>query len=237
MAKEAYYFSHDSNARNDEKILALLIKHKWEGYGLYWAIIEKLRESTCYKLSIDYNLLAYDLRTSNEIIKSIVTGFGLFTIDENEGKFWSNRLLRSMEQKSEKAKKAAEKRWNNADAMQVHSKRNASGMQNDAIKVKESKVKKNSIRDGKKLPSSPKPDLDNRQKEFYKELIPFVGIYGKDMIREFYDYWREPNKSKTLMRCEQQKTWDLKLRLDRWNRQPFNSNQTPDTSGKKEMVI
>lgn len=145
--KEAYYFSHDSNARTDEKIVALLMKHKWEGYGLYWALIEKLRESTCYKLSTNFNVLAYDLRTNNELIKSIVTGFGLFTIDESEGKFWSNRLLRSMKKKSERAKKAAEIRWNDANAMQVHTKCNASAMQNDAIKVKESKLKKSKVND------------------------------------------------------------------------------------------
>jgi len=36
MKKEAYYFSHDSNARQDEKIIKLRMKLGWEGYGLYW---------------------------------------------------------------------------------------------------------------------------------------------------------------------------------------------------------
>ena len=27
------YFPHDSDARSDDKIIALRIKHKWEGYG------------------------------------------------------------------------------------------------------------------------------------------------------------------------------------------------------------
>jgi len=40
MKKEAYYFSLDSNARDDPKILQLRMEMGWEGYGLFWAIIE-----------------------------------------------------------------------------------------------------------------------------------------------------------------------------------------------------
>ena len=43
--KDAYYFSHDSNARNDEKILMLRAEHGMEGYGIYWALIEMMFES------------------------------------------------------------------------------------------------------------------------------------------------------------------------------------------------
>lgn len=52
MSKEAYYFSHDTNARNDPKILALRDNWGVEGYGIYWVLIEMLRESNDYKLPI-----------------------------------------------------------------------------------------------------------------------------------------------------------------------------------------
>jgi hypothetical protein len=38
------------------------------------------------------------------------------------------------------------------------------------------------------------------------------------MIRKFFDYWREPNISRSKMKFELQKTWDLKLRLNTWER-------------------
>jgi len=146
MAKDRYYFSHDSNARCDEKILALRIKHDWKGYGLYWAIIEKMRENTDYRCVKDYNLIAFDLRVDAGIIKSIVEEFGLFVFTEDGKYFYSKRLINSMElveQKSLKAKESAEKRWkkennscdSNANAMPTHTERNAN-------KVKESKVNK-----------------------------------------------------------------------------------------------
>ena len=146
------YFSHDSNARSDDKILALRMKHKWEGYGLYWALIEKLRDATCYKLPADYNVLAYDLRSDASIIKSIINDFGLFSFTDNGECFYSESLLRRMEVKddiSASRKESALKRWrkeqpqggNDANALQSQCKSNASAMQNDAkkSKVKESK--------------------------------------------------------------------------------------------------
>lgn len=55
-----------------------------------------------------------------------------------------------------------------------------------------------------------------RKEKFYASLVPFVDKYGKDMIREFFDYWSEMNRSKTKMRFEQQATWELALRLKTW---------------------
>ena len=60
-------------------------------------------------------------------------------------------------------------------------------------------------------------DTEKRRKEFYKSLIPYVQTYGKEMVREFYDYWSEGNKSGSKMRYEQEPTWDLARRLARWS--------------------
>jgi len=109
-----HYFSHDANARHNEKIIALRMKYDWKGYGLYWAIIEKLREGKCYKLSMDYNIIAYDLRCDSAEIKSIIEDFGLFAFTENGECFYSESLCERMaikEVKSEKARIAANKKW------------------------------------------------------------------------------------------------------------------------------
>ena len=57
---------------------------------------------------------------------------------------------------------------------------------------------------------------EKRKEKFYQELVPYVAIYGKDMVRKFYDYWSEPNKSMTKMRYELERTWDTKRRLNTW---------------------
>lgn len=147
MTKEAFYFSHDSNARQDEKIIALRMRLGWEGYGIYWAIVEKLREASEYKLSTDYNVISFDLRIDSKVIKAIVEDFELFVFSEDGKLFWSDRMMRNMEQKEEKSKKArdsANKRWlksdsfndGNANVMRTHNEGNA---------IKESKVNESKV--------------------------------------------------------------------------------------------
>ena len=59
-------------------------------------------------------------------------------------------------------------------------------------------------------------ETKQRAQEFYYSLAPYVAAYGKEMIRDFYDYWSETNKSRTKMRWETEKTWVVELRLKRW---------------------
>lgn len=65
-------------------------------------------------------------------------------------------------------------------------------------------------------PKSSKNLLAKRQKEFFDDMVPFVEEYGREMVRAFYDYWSEPNKSRTKMKWELERTWDLNLRLKKW---------------------
>ncbi|OJV40853.1 MAG: hypothetical protein BGO29_14900 [Bacteroidales bacterium 36-12] len=117
MKKEAYYFPHDCNARNDEKILAIRMRYGAEGYGVYFMIIERLRESSNYIHVKDYNTIAFDLRVSSGLIKSIIEDFGLFAFTDDGKCFYSESLLARMKpldnlrtQRQEAGKKSAEKR-------------------------------------------------------------------------------------------------------------------------------
>lgn len=119
--KDAYYFTHDSNARNDIKMVKLRRKHGLSGIGCYWCIIEVLREQAGYKMllsSIDD--IAFDLGADPPLLNDVIKSFGLFQINNDE--FCSERLIRSMEtynetkQKFSKAGKAgAAKRWGASD--------------------------------------------------------------------------------------------------------------------------
>lgn len=111
--KDTYYFSHDFNAHNDPKILKMLFKNGWEYYGLYWAVVEKLAQETgTFKLSRDYETLAYFLHVDEQKVRSLVEDFDLFETDESH--FWSKRLIEHFkirENKSNNAKDAARSRW------------------------------------------------------------------------------------------------------------------------------
>ena len=92
------YFPHDSNARNSEKLLELRMQHGAAGYGVYFMLIERLREAADYSCVVNYNSIAFDLRVSAELIKSVLRDFRLFAFfqtDEGE-RFYSESLRQRM---------------------------------------------------------------------------------------------------------------------------------------------
>jgi hypothetical protein len=89
---------------------------------------------------------------------------------------------------------------------------------------------------GADAPDLKKIELEKKQKEFGKSLIPHVNVYGKEMIREFFDYWSEPNKSVTKMKWQLEETWDLKKRLDRWQRNEDKFNKNGSSKKDKPVV-
>lgn len=66
--------------------------------------------------------------------------------------------------------------------------------------------------------------INTRKLKFAHTLEIYINEFGKDMIREFYNYWSEPNKSNTKFKQELQKTWDTKMRLTKWKNNNFNNN-------------
>jgi hypothetical protein len=147
------YFSHDTFAREDEKLQNLIITKGYEGLGVYWCIIEMLYESNGY-LENSYERIAYALRTHKDLVKTIIEDFNLFNLNETHNKITSksvNERIKRILSKSEKAKKSAMVRWNkkmiikdnkdDANALPTHSERNASS---NAIKL--NKIKLNKIK-------------------------------------------------------------------------------------------
>lgn len=69
-------------------------------------------------------------------------------------------------------------------------------------------------------------NIDSRKLKFAHSLKVFIDEFGKETIREFYDYWSEPNKSNTKFKQELQRTWDTKMRLTKWKSNNFNNKKT-----------
>ena len=83
----------------------------------------------------------------------------------------------------------------------------------------------------KKISLTLTENLEKRNKSFYESLVPYIETYGKEMIRGFYDYWSEPNRSCTKMRFELERTWDVKRRLNTWsNRAKIIPRHTANSS-------
>lgn len=83
------------------------------GYGIFWSIVEDLYNNS-NQLMLDYEGIAYDLRSEIDIIKSIINDFDLFMIDDNMfgSKSIENRIQERSE-KSTKARSSALSKWGN----------------------------------------------------------------------------------------------------------------------------
>ena len=204
------YFPHDSNARNDIKLIKVRAKYGYQGFGIYFAIIELLFSENNRLCIEDYKTLAFGLQCDKDILKDIITNFDLFIIEDNC--FYSKRLndtIQQIQSKSTKASLNAKKRWSNdANAMQTQCNGNANAMLLNKSKVNKSKVNK----------------IKERIVAF-KNAIQELDVDSKTK-KDFFEFWSELNKSETKMRFELEKTWNLKRRVSRWINSKFNKKET-----------
>jgi hypothetical protein len=151
--KDAYYFSHDSNAKDDPKCVLLIEQLGLEGYGIFWVLIETLRDQPEYKYPLALiPALARRYNTTAEKMKTVVGSYGLFQI-ENDEFFFSESLDRRMEKRSafrESQREKALKRWNNAGALPEQSQGIA-----DHMPVKERKGKEKKVKDKESIEKAP----------------------------------------------------------------------------------
>ena len=131
MAKDVYYFSHDVNASNDPKIVAMESEFGVVSYAWWWKLIEKLASSEDYRLPFKkYTFIALDKelgilneneRPLNEnertffcsnksflFVNSLICDFELLECDDEY--FWSPSLIRRQEERRSKFEKKQEQR-------------------------------------------------------------------------------------------------------------------------------
>lgn len=151
MTKDAYYFPHFYNARHDRKIRRVRKELGPEGYGLYFMLLEVLREQTDFSYPLDdIDLLADEFGSSEQKVRTVISNYDLFMVTDKQF-FFSQTMINHLQpylEKSQRAKLAAEKRWSNhrkaigkdANALPEHSKCNAD---QNAIRREEIIIDKN----------------------------------------------------------------------------------------------
>jgi len=101
--KDSYWFRHDSNASRDLKLMKIRIIYDFWGLGIYWSIVEFLREQSNYKYEYSENNMQIlcDIIGCKDLIKfnnfiSDSLKIGLFTVDK-KNLFYTNSLIIRME--------------------------------------------------------------------------------------------------------------------------------------------
>lgn len=201
------YFNHDSVARLDIRVIKLRSKLGYEGYGVFWAVLELLFTEENKLCIDDYDSLAFGLQCNSDVLKQVIEDFDLFVVED--GCFYSRRLNNHIEEINNKSKKAKEninKRWNNTNVIRPNNQRNTSI---SISKSKEDKIK----------------SIENRILDFKKSIQSIEGISDEDK-ENFFLYWTEKNKSGSKFRAEMERTFSIPLRLKRWSSNNFNKQKS-----------
>ena len=221
--KDAYYFPHDANAQNDPNIIKLLYKHSWAGYGLYWSIIEKLRNEPDYTMETDYDMIAYALRVDADKIKSIIEDFNLFIIEK--GYFYSESLKRRMSRLDAiKEKRAYAGKMSGISRNQTKSEQPSNNSATGVEQVLNSK-EKHSKKQHIKLNKIKEKNITIRENNFRELVNSFSGKYAPKLLTAFADHWTEPSQGGLKMKCEMEKTFEIGRRLSTWSRNDFEGFQ------------
>jgi hypothetical protein len=218
MEKEAFYFPHFCNARHDRKIRRLRKELGVEGYGIYFMLLETLREQQdlMYPLE-DIDLLAEEFGVSEAKVRVAICNYELFEVDE-EQKFFSPKMLvylepyfRMKEQRKIAGKASAEKRM----------------LSDRSTTVQQSKVKERKVNEIKEKES--KEDIMLIIDKSIKAFRAYHECRREELGSEFnnfMDYWTEPNLKNGKLRWEMEKFFDISRRIKTWmtNNSKFKNN-------------
>lgn len=100
--------------------------------------------------------------------------------------------------------------------------------------IKKPKKKEEIVIDRTKL----EQQIKEKRLKFYEDCKPYLAKYPKEMLRAFYNYWTELNKSGTKMRYELQQTFELSRRLATWaNNDKTIPKTIADNVSYKELLF
>lgn len=215
MKKDCYYFTHDSNAKDDPKCVLMIEQLGMEGYGIYWMLVETLRDQPDYTYPVaNIPALARRYNTSAEKVRTVVYNYALFTVKDDRI-FFSESLNRRMKLFNDKRLKRSEagrlgmaRRWCDNNVITPLLQKDNTDI---TIKVKESKVKesiervKGDCKGEESSPESPdaieptsadKPRRGTTKRTAFVAPSPetikdyFLTIGGTDTdAKSFYDYY------------------------------------------------
>lgn len=112
------YIPHPSNCRVSSALLTLRIEEGAAGYGIYWMVLELLRDAPSFKYSRSEKAIAFAINElDTQKVARVINNYGLFDFDD-DGLLWSPWLLEAMEAYNDKkvklqeaGRRGAAKRW------------------------------------------------------------------------------------------------------------------------------
>ena len=212
MAKELPYFKFEPNQWENGNIQMLSREDKGlfiDLCSMYWSRLGDVPLKLAIQKLCAGNATALNSLCDEKIIE---------VLDGNIFIKFLSEQLNEFEDTSKQNSKNAKEGWEKRRKLKDECERNASASnpqcENDAIR--EDKIKEDKIN-----------SLEARSQIFKDSLLIYKDKYQVNMLKEFYNYWTEPNQSKSKMRFELEKTWSVERRLETWAKRENSFNVKP----------
>ena len=190
----AEWFKHDYGSRKDEKILNLIMDLGYEGFGIYWALVEIAyeRDGRIHEDSIVG--IAFDMHTQCERITDVLEKYDLFYQEDeyylSEG---INKRLEERYSKTESAKKGAKVRWDKVKDQQLNANALHEQCTTNAIREEEIRLDK---KKEKELNKKKFADFVSLTEDEYSTLIAKYGDKFTLKCIEILDNYKGANGKK-----------------------------------------
>lgn len=196
MAKDAYYFPHEYNARHDPKCEELDIDFGNRGYGMYWKLVEIFSEQGGSVPVSRLRSLAHELREPIEDVLKVLDEYDLFQRETIDGvEFFTSRAIRKrlehraevVEQKRAAGRRSAEVRKALAEANARKSSSTCSASDEQSMNGCSTDVQTD-VEQGKERKGKEKEIKEDKSSSISKESIK---KFVKPTVEEVAEYIRE----------------------------------------------
>lgn len=263
--KEAYYFPHDYNARQDPKLLEVLMELGCEGIGIYWCIIEQMYEQGGSLPLDSVKLISFSLHVKQETVKSLISDYGLFEQDDTT--FWSpsaRTRLKKREEVSAKRREAGAaglaSRWESkrvanatetmANATEVDSKVIANYSKENKIKRKEIESTTNQVNNiSLSLENMSDAAVAERERileifYFEKNCVDYFGETQRFIAHYEADGWcRKGNDKPVKDRVALARSWKVETPVNRtdptlltWHRKIYDKVKAENPQAARSII-
>ena len=113
-----------------------------------------------------------------------------------------------------------------------------------SLSLTEEMIKDLKLCEVEQSPKNRAEKIKKQKEELANSIAQFKNIYPREILLEFYNYWSEECQGATpKIRQKLEKTWNTKLRLERWVRNNpqkvtfANSNNNSNNDGPKSPKI
>lgn len=239
-----YFFTHDVDAHEDVKIKKLIKTFGYEGYGIFWHLIEVMRNTDNYRIAYDIDdieILLYHTNVNLEDFIKFCLKVKLLILENNF--LFSDSLNKRMEiyeeireNKSKAGKLGNMVRWgkkdgekNIAEQSQCDKKISQSDEKSSqTIAIKEKIIKENKIKDNisSSIPSDRPNEFVEPEEEEIENFFKSCGFVIS--AKTFYEYQKQNN-----WEVNGEKIQNWKALAMKWNsRELANQKAMPEKKSK-----